>query len=65
MKKPNYKLRRNIAKVIIVLLILLPIFIINRTKIINLTVYIPNMKYSHVIDSMFEIGYTKDEVEKT
>ena len=64
-KKPNYKLRRNLAKIIIVLLILLPILIINRTKILNLTVYIPNMKYSSVIDSMFEIGYTKDEVENT
>ena len=65
MKKPNYKLRRNIAKIIIVSLILLPVIIINKTKIMNLTVYIPNIKYSHVIDSMFEIGYTKDEVEKT
>ena len=64
-KKPNYKLRRNMAKVILVLLILLPILIINRTKILNLTVYIPNMKYSSIIDSMFEIGYTKDEVEST
>ena len=64
-KKPNYKLRRNIAKVIIVLLILIPILIINRTKILNLTVYIPNMKYSSVIDSMFEVGYNKDEVEST
>ena len=45
MKKPNYKLRRNIAKVVIVLLILIPILIINKTKIMNLTVYIPNMKY--------------------
>ena len=65
MKKPNYKLRRNVAKIIIVLLILLPIIIINRTKILNLTVYIPNMKYSSVIDSMFEVGYNKDEVEET
>ena len=65
MKKPNYKLRRNIAKVVIVLLILIPILIINKTKIMNLTVYIPNMKYSHVIDSMFEVGYTKEEVEST
>ena len=64
-KKPNYKLRRNIAKIFIVLLILIPILIINRTKILNLTVYIPNMKYSNVIDSMFEVGYNKDEVEST
>lgn len=64
-KKPNYKLRRNIAKLIIVLLILIPILIINKTKILNLTVYIPNMKYSDVIDSMFKVKYTKDEVNNT
>ena len=64
-KKPNYKLRRNVAKVIILLLILIPILIINRIKLLNLTVYIPNMKYSSIIDSMFEIGYNKDEIEST
>ncbi len=64
-KKPNYKLRRNVAKAIIVLIILLPIMIINKTKLLNLTVYIPNIKYSSIIDSFFEIGYTKDEVNST
>lgn len=64
-RKPNYKLRRNIAKLILVLIILIPIIIINKTKILNLTVYVPNIKYSHVIDSMFEVGYTKDEVNDT
>ena len=64
-KKPNYKLRRNIAKAIIVLIILIPIVIANRVKILNLTVYIPNMKYSKVIDAFFEVGYNKNEVEKT
>ena len=54
-KKPNYKLRRNIAKAIIVLIILIPIVIANRVKILNLTVYIPNMKYSKVIDAFFEV----------
>lgn len=64
-KKPNYKLRRNVAKLVIVLLVLIPILIINRTKILNLTVYIPNIKYSSIIDSMFEVGYNKNEIEKT
>ena len=62
-KKPNYKLRRNIAKIVIVLLILIPILIINKTKILNLTIYIPNMKYSKTIDSMFEVGFNKEEVQ--
>lgn len=63
-RKPNYKLRRDIAKFIIVFLILLPIIIINRVKIMNLSLYIPNMKYSNVIDALFEEKYTKDEAEK-
>ncbi len=64
-KKPNYKLRRNIAKIILVFIILIPIIIINKTKILNLTIYIPNMKYSKVIDSMFKVGYSKDEIQST
>ena len=35
-KKPNYKLRRNIAKLIIALLILLPILLINLFIRVNL-----------------------------
>ena len=62
-KKPNYKLRRNVAKIVLIMLIIIPIIIINRVKIINLTVYLPNMKYSKVIDSMFKVGYDKDEVK--
>ena len=64
-KKPNYKLRRTVAKVVLVLIILIPIFIINKTKILNLDVYLPNMKYSKVVDSMFEAGFTKNEVRST
>ena len=64
-RKPNYKLRRTIAKIVIVLLIVIPIFLYNKTKLLNLTVYIPNMKYSSVVDSFFEIGYSKEEVINT
>ena len=64
-KKPNYKLRRTMAKIIIVLLILLPIVIINFNKIKNLTIYIPNFKYSKVIDSLFDANYTSEEVKDT
>ena len=64
-KKPNYKLRRTIAKIVIVLLILLPIVLINLNKIKNLTIYIPNIKYSKVIDSLFDANFTSDEVKST
>ncbi len=64
-KKPNYKLRRKVAKYVFIMLILLPIIIINRTKIFNFTIYVPNMKYSKVIDSMFKANYNKDEIKNT
>ena len=64
-KKPNYKLRRKIALYILIVIILIPILIANRVKIMNLTLYIPNIKYSSVLNSMFEIGYTKDEAKST
>ena len=64
-KKPNYKLRRNVAKLCLVFIVLFIIFMINRQKILNLTVYIPYMKYSSIIDSLFEVGYNKDDVKNT
>lgn len=64
-KKPNYKLRRKIAKMIVVLLILFPIFLINRTKILNAPLYISNIKNADILDSMFEIGYNKKEAKST
>lgn len=60
-KKPNYKLRRNIAKVVIVFIILLPIALINKTKIMHLPVYLNNIKYSKIIDAFFDDNYTTDE----
>ena len=62
-KKPNYALRRKMAKIILVLIVLIPIIIINRVKILNLTFYIPNMKYSDIIDALFDINYNKDEAK--
>ena len=64
-KKPNYKLRRSIAKLILILIVLIPIFLINKTKILNAPLYIGNFKYSKVLDSMFEIDYTKEEARDT
>ena len=59
--KPNYKLRRTVAKIIIALLILLPIFLINKTKILHAPLYIENMKYSKLIDSFFDSNYSTEE----
>lgn len=64
-KKPNYKLRRNVAKVILVLIIVIPIIIINRVKIAHLPLYLSNKEYVNVIDSMFSVDYTSDEVKNT
>ena len=60
-KKPNYKLRRNIAKLIIALLILLPILLINKTKIMHAPVYLENMKYTKIVDAFFSVKYSTDE----
>lgn len=67
-KKPNYKLRRNIAKAFLVLIILIPIFMINKTKIMHAPLYISNSKYSEILDAFFQINYdtkeTKDILDK-
>lgn len=64
-RKPNYKLRRNIAKILLLLIILVPIFVINKTKILNAPLYITNIKYSGTIDAMFEINYDKKKLKDT
>lgn len=64
-KKPNYKLRRTAAKIILVLIILIPIFLINKTKILHAPLYITNIKYTHVIDSMYEIDFSTKEIKNT
>ncbi len=64
-KKPNYKLRRKIAKITLILLIVVPIFLINQTKILNFPLYITNIKYTGIIDSLFEVDFTKKEVKDT
>ena len=60
-KKPNYKLRRKIAKIIIVILILIPILLINKTKIEHAPIYLKNMKYSKVISAFFDAEYSTNE----
>ena len=64
-KKPNYKLRRNLAKAFLVLIIIIPIVLINRVKLAHLPLYLSNTKYTDVIDAMFEVKYTGSEVKNT
>ena len=64
-KKPNYKLRRQMAKIILIVIVLIPIIFINKTKIFNAPLYITNIKYSKVIDSMFEVDYNKENIKDT
>ena len=64
-KKPNYKLRRNLAKTFLVLIIIIPIVLINRVKLAHLPLYLSNTKYTDIIDAMFEIKYTGSEAKST
>ena len=64
-KKPNYKLRRNLAKAFLVLIIIIPIILINRVKLAHLPLYLSNTKYTDIIDAMFEIKYTGSEAKNT
>lgn len=61
-KKPNYKLRRNIAKTILVLIIIVPIFLINKTKFLHAPLYISNLKYASTIDALYDSNYNTKEI---
>lgn len=61
--KPNYKLRRNIAKLLLILIILLPIFLINKNKILHAPIYLENFKYSKTITAFFNNNYNSDETK--
>ena len=63
-RKPNYKLRRNVARIIIVILILVPIIFFNRTKIINAPLYIKYHKQSDVLNALFESKFERKEVKE-
>lgn len=62
-KKPNYKLRRDLAKITLVLIIIIPIFLINKTKILHAPLYISNIKYAGVIDSLYSTNYNTKEIK--
>lgn len=64
-KKPNYKLRRTIAKTILIILILTPIIYFNRIRIIHVPLQIKYHKYSDVVNSLFDAKYTNKEASNT
>lgn len=63
-KKPNYKLRRTIAKTIIVILILIPIIYINRVKIIHAPLYIKYRKQTDILNALFDAKYDNKSADK-
>ena len=63
-RKPNYKLRRTIARIIIVLLILTPIIIINRVKIIHAPLYIKYHKNVDILNALYDAKYENKEVNQ-
>ena len=64
-KKPNYKLRRTIAKISLVVIVLVIIVIINWTSVTRIPIYIQySNKYSYV-KALFEVGYSNEETKAT
>ena len=63
-RKPNYKLRRIIARVIIALLIIVPLVIIFRVKIINAPLYIKYHKNTDVLNALFDSKFERQEVKE-
>lgn len=62
-KKPNYKLRRIVARIIIALIIIIPILIINRVKIARIPMYFTYSDYKDTMKCFFEINYTNKETK--
>ena len=62
-KKPNYKLRRIIARIIIALLIIIPLIFIFRVKIINAPLYIKYYKNTEVLNALFNAKFDRKEVK--
>lgn len=62
-KKPNYKLRRTVAKIIIVLIILIPIILINKDKLLHAPIYWEYRDYSKLVDSFFDSDYSTEEAK--
>ena len=62
-KKPNYKLRRTIALIVIILLVLIPIIIINWTKISHIPTLYKYREYSNIVKSLYSVDFSNKEVQ--
>jgi D-alanyl-D-alanine carboxypeptidase len=61
-KKPNYKLRRIVALIIIILIFAIPILIINRTIIGRIPTYYKYRDYSNILNSLYQSNFSNNEV---
>lgn len=62
-KKPNYKLRRRVALIILILIILIPILIFNRERISHIPTKIKYSEYKEVVNSLYDAGFNNNEVK--
>lgn len=63
-KKPNYKLRRAVAKTILVIIVLSIIILINYNKIMRIPIYMEYSDYKKIVGAFFDIDYTNEETEE-
>ncbi len=61
-KKPNYRLRRIVALVILILLILVPILIFNRANISHIPTKIKYSEYKSIVNSLYKVDFSNGEV---
>jgi D-alanyl-D-alanine carboxypeptidase len=61
-KKPNYKLRRRVALIVLILIILIPILIINSAKISHIPTLYKYREYKDIVNSLYGADFTNDEV---
>lgn len=62
-KKPNYKLRRLIARIIIILFFMVILLFAFRKQIIKIPLLIQNSNYKDIINTFFNNDYDYDEVK--
>ena len=63
-KKPNYKLRRRVAKIVVVVVILLIILLINLNSIMRIPIYLEYNDHRDYVSAFFDSGYTNDETKE-
>ena len=63
-KKPNYKLRRTIAKISVVVVILTVIVIINFNSIMRIPIYLEYSDYKDYVSAFFDSGYSNEETRE-